>query len=143
MIQQNTTQICVRCGEEIPLNKSYVLISGNTKPEVPCCLACYNKGSELAQQGATRMPFPDFSPPTPTDPGLVAMPELDAMIERVAALEHEQWAAWTSYLLANLDAVHIEGWERQIRTPYADLSEKEKDSDREWAEKVLDLLMEI
>ena len=28
-------------------------------------------------------------------------------------------------------------WHRQIETPYADLSEKEKDSDREWADKVL------
>ena len=64
------------------------------------------------------------------------------IFERLAALEHEQWAAWTSYMLANLDAAHIEGWERQIQTPYADLSEKEKDSDREWVEKILHILME-
>jgi len=31
----------------------------------------------------------------------------------------------------------IKRWHRQIETPYADLSEKEKDSDREWADKVL------
>jgi hypothetical protein len=34
----------------------------------------------------------------------------------------------------------IERWRRQIDTPYADLSEKEKDSDREWADKVMVLL---
>jgi len=32
----------------------------------------------------------------------------------------------------------IDRWRRQIETPYADLTEKEKDSDREWAEKALD-----
>jgi hypothetical protein len=28
-------------------------------------------------------------------------------------------------------------WERQINTRYADLTEKEKNSDREWTDKVL------
>ena len=154
MIQQNTTQICVRCGEEIPLKKSYVLIPGNTKSEVPCCLACYNKGIEMAQQNTTYpngeswprhtyTPFPDFSPPTPTVPGLTATPEMDALVERVAALEHEQWAHWTKHMLANLTPENVERWERQAATPYAGLTEAEKDGDREWAEKVLDLLMEV
>lgn len=31
-------------------------------------------------------------------------------------------------------------WRRQIETAYADLTEAEKDSDREWADKVLALL---
>jgi len=32
----------------------------------------------------------------------------------------------------------LERWERQARTRYDDLTEKEKDSDREWADKVMD-----
>ena len=36
----------------------------------------------------------------------------------------------------------IERWRRQMNTPYAELSEKEKDSDREWAKKLIDLLGE-
>ena len=90
----------------------------------------------------TYAPYPDFSPPTPTGPGL-ATPALDAMIERLAALEHERWAQWAGRMLANLTPENIARWERQTETPYAELTEAEKDKDREWAEKVLDLLMEI
>jgi len=83
--------------------------------------------------------------------------------EILAALEHDQWAHWTRYMLEVLQplvclgrgvileaAAHgfvdseaikaveaIKRWNRQIETPYADLSEKEKDSDRAWANKVL------
>lgn len=81
--------------------------------------------------------------------------------EALAALEHDQWAHWTGHMLdvlepllaygrgvtevfyADVDAKAIKSlealqrWERQIQTPYADLTEKEKDSDREWADKVL------
>jgi hypothetical protein len=34
----------------------------------------------------------------------------------------------------------VQRWERQIATPYEELTETEKDSDREWADKVLALL---
>lgn len=60
--------------------------------------------------------------------------------EKLAALEHEQWAHWTKYMLANLTPENIERWKRQVDTPYDKLSEKEKDSDREYADKVLALV---
>lgn len=86
--------------------------------------------------------------------------------EKLAALEHQQWAHWTGHMLEvlhpllnlgcrfdrlltletlhDLDAVDRalaaqRRWLRQVNTPYADLSEKEKDSDREWADKVLEI----
>ena len=71
--------------------------------------------------------------------------------EKLAALEHEQWAHWTAYMLEKLfpqlfdgsQAVYpsedVKRWMVQIKTPYAELSEKEKDSDRVWADKVLGL----
>ncbi len=55
-------------------------------------------------------------------------------------LEHEQWAHWTKYMLENLTEEDIKRWERQIKTPYSELSEKEKDMDREWARKVLKII---
>jgi hypothetical protein len=103
--------------------------------------------------------------------------------EQLAALEHEQWAHWTAYMLKVLGlAQHPEvllrmirvderdgpfrepesvsqartmyqpvftreqvetilRWRNQIATPYAELSEKEKDSDREWADKALLLVV--
>ena len=79
--------------------------------------------------------------------------------EALAALEHDQWAHWTRYMLTALglldeaggvsaEAVRLfrfeparlvllQRWKRQIETPYADLSEKEKNSDRSWADKVI------
>lgn len=60
--------------------------------------------------------------------------------ETLADLEHQQWAHWTSYMLNNLTPENIERWRRQVETPYTQLSEKEKESDRIWADKVLALI---
>jgi len=65
--------------------------------------------------------------------------DIDNLIEKLAALEHEQWAHWTRYMLDNLTPENIQRWRRQIETPYEDLSEKEKESDRVWARKVMEL----
>ena len=64
-------------------------------------------------------------------------------IERLAALEHEQWAHWTKYMLGNLTADNIARWIRQIDTEYGDLSESEKQSDRNWAYRVVRALFPI
>tara|TARA_B100001094_G_scaffold285593_1_gene299851 strand:- start:242 stop:847 length:606 start_codon:yes stop_codon:yes gene_type:complete len=89
--------------------------------------------------------------------------EEDDIREDLAALEHDQWAHWTKYMLEVLEPLLAYGrgvasvtgehgwtdrrairaieasvrWKRQIDTPYEALSEAEKDSDREWADKVL------
>ena len=65
--------------------------------------------------------------------------------ETLAALEHEQWAHWTKHLLDTLcdryalpaDDPEIRRWRQLIQTPYADLSEHSKASDRVWAQKAL------
>ncbi len=59
-------------------------------------------------------------------------------VEAVAAVEHDQWAHWTAYMLDNLSRENIIRWSLQIETPYAELTEAEKDSDREWANKAID-----
>lgn len=64
----------------------------------------------------------------------------DDLLEALADLEHRQWATWASYMLANLSPHNTERWQRQIRTPYANLTEIEKDSDREWAREALTVL---
>jgi len=64
------------------------------------------------------------------------------LIEKLAALEHDQWAHWTKYMLVNLTDENIARWKEQIDTPYSKLSEKDKDKDREWAQKVLDITEE-
>lgn len=72
-------------------------------------------------------------------------------IEALAALEHESWSGWTRWMLGKLreeiaagamgdeeldperfDALAcVQRWTRQMETPYVDLHEKEKESDRE------------
>ncbi len=62
------------------------------------------------------------------------------IIEELAELEHDQWAHWTKYMLDNLTEDDKKRWKKQIDTPYPKLSEKEKDSDREWAKKALKII---
>lgn len=64
----------------------------------------------------------------------------DKRREKLAELEHEQWATWTKYFLDNLTDENMARWKKQIETPYSELTEKEKESDREWADKVLAIL---
>ena len=67
--------------------------------------------------------------------------EVTIDIEKVAAVEHDQWAHWTAYMFANLERENVARWRQQIDTPYAELTEAEKDSDREWANKAVDAVL--
>lgn len=86
--------------------------------------------------------------------------------EKLAALEHDQWTHWTKYMLDVLGPLLAYGrgvadeaarhgvadarataarealarWRRQIETPYCDLAEQEKDSDRQWADKAIEII---
>lgn len=70
-------------------------------------------------------------------------PRIEEMVEEFASIEHERWSKWQKYLHSQcfknpeftgaliIPADLVARWERQIATPYAELSEKEKQSDRE------------
>lgn len=91
--------------------------------------------------------------PHPMTPGR----EMDAkVVEALAALEHERWSGWMRYLFSKCFSVerqsephyaiiasYAERWERQMNTPYADLSEQEKESDRVEARKTLAALQAL
>lgn len=72
------------------------------------------------------------------------------MREELASLMHGIWCGWRCYVVArstlNSDgtmttpAWAVKRWGRQINTPYDELSEEEKDSDRKQADKVLALI---
>jgi len=77
---------------------------------------------------------------------------LSAITEDLAHVEHERWSHWQKYmhdrglrqadgsLLIPTDLV--EQWDRQIGTSYAQLSDKEKESDREQVRKYLPLIVD-
>lgn len=68
-------------------------------------------------------------------------PEPDSLYEQLAAIEHHRWADWQRYMHSLCErrddsalvipADRVAHWERQIDTPYTDLTEAEKAMDRE------------
>lgn len=84
---------------------------------------------------------------------------LDGMAAREALAEyaHEAWAGWMKYLFSKcvtephqthieqemvciLPAWAVERWQRQMNTPYVDLPDDEKESDRLEADRILEIL---
>ena len=65
---------------------------------------------------------------------------MNKLTEELSEFAHIMWAYWTSYMLDNLTEENVLKWRRQIKTPYTDLTKKEKDSDREWATRVMEIL---
>lgn len=76
------------------------------------------------------------------------------MREELAALMHEIWGKWWHYVFQQsawdkesdgmlIPGHLVERWNRQMTTLYDALSEKEKDSDRKGANKVLALMREL
>lgn len=78
----------------------------------------------------------------------------DKLREQLAEYAHEAWSGWMRYMLSKgeyIDATEgdqagehwlmpawgVTRWERQMKTPYADLPESEKESDRAEADKML------
>lgn len=76
--------------------------------------------------------------------------------EKLAAIEHERWADWQRYVHSVcyenkgiggeptgeliIPSELARGWERQIGTPYQELTEKEKDSYREQVDRYWQLI---
>lgn len=77
--------------------------------------------------------------------------------EKLAAIEHERWSDWQRYchsrlkkIIANIHGEKVEGmlmtpsdylhWEEQIAADYNELSEKEKQSDRDQVDRYWNLI---
>jgi hypothetical protein len=72
--------------------------------------------------------------------------------EALAAVAHSQWSGWMRYMFEKCVPVpgkdgglyipkeFVERWTRQMQTPYDDLPENEKESDRTEADMVLAVL---
>jgi hypothetical protein len=75
---------------------------------------------------------------------------LDGLLDELAAIEHERWAHWQRYVHSKAErqpdgsllipADLVARWEKQIGTPFDQLSNKEKSSDREQVQKYLPVL---
>ena len=77
----------------------------------------------------------------------------ECLIDALADLSHQQWSGWWLYAFSKgtvndqgeliFPAWAVARWTRQMKTPYADLSEDEKKSDRVEAEKIITLLRRL
>jgi hypothetical protein len=63
----------------------------------------------------------------------------DELLERLAALEHEQWTAWSQTVADEVSEERRRRW-AAYWVPYPELPEEVKEQDREWARKVLKAL---
>jgi hypothetical protein len=71
------------------------------------------------------------------------------LLEPLAAIEHARWSHWQRYMHSKcipqdgallIPAELVQRWERQLNTPYAALTDKEKESDREQVRVYLPLI---
>lgn len=74
----------------------------------------------------------------------------DELLDKLAELEHKQWMQWTrsvSRLIDECDDVpdelmkKRESWKLNWKR-YDNLTEEEKDKDREWAKKIIEIIEE-
>ena len=74
--------------------------------------------------------------------------------ERLADIEHQRWSHWQRYMhskiipsdkdgISEIGTELIERWSRQINTDYSDLSEQEKQSDRNEVEKYFPIIQDF
>lgn len=61
------------------------------------------------------------------------------LIEALAALEHDQWIAWSKTVAHEVSDDRRKRWETYW-VPYSDLDEETKEKDREWARKVAEII---
>lgn len=78
---------------------------------------------------------------------------LESVLEELAAIEHERWSTWQAHLHSQgmrqsdgslvLSAELVARWERQIRTPYDQLTDAEKQSDRDQVRRYLPTIQDL
>ena len=66
--------------------------------------------------------------------------------ETLSDLEHKQWSHWEKYREERLNTCvdfsgQLANWRRLREKSYSDLTEKEKQSDQEWADKVISVII--
>jgi hypothetical protein len=77
---------------------------------------------------------------------------LDKLMETLADVEHERWSHWQRYMHSKCErqpdrslvipSELVAQWERQIAASYAELSESEKQSDRDQVRRYLPVILE-
>ena len=77
----------------------------------------------------------------------------EAVLNSLAAIEHERWAHWQKYLheqcepqddgSLRIPAELVARWKRQLETPFAELPDSEQESDREQVLRYLPTVVDV
>lgn len=88
----------------------------------------------------------------PGDPQVLAALQDPDLLDRLADAEHRRWAHWQRYVHDQCERredgslvipTHlVDRWEHQIATSYTDLSEAEKESDKDQVRRYLPIIAE-
>lgn len=144
---QNADGYCPWCGnEEFPVDEQGELIIMPEEEEVSEYRINHDKECAVAEIEAMFDGTYQFLNP----PKEFETPVPYGMREATADVQHQIWAHWMNYVFSIcpqqedgsviIPAEKVERWKRQMDTPYKELSEKEKESDRHQADKVLEAL---
>ena len=75
----------------------------------------------------------------------------EELLEILSDLEHEQWISWVEYIIdayelddgsLSIPKEKVNKWLKLMNTSYEELTEEEKDEDREFGQKVLDVVLD-
>lgn len=72
----------------------------------------------------------------------IATKAADNSREKLAAFMHDTWGNWFAYQLNNSTVENLQRWVIQSNTPYSSLSETDKDKDRKFADKIIEIIKE-
>lgn len=65
---------------------------------------------------------------------------VDNSREKLAAFMHDIWSNWFAYQLNNSTIENLQRWGIQSNTPYSSLTETDKDKDRKFADKIIEII---
>lgn len=81
----------------------------------------------------------------------IARSVIDELVEKLAEIEHSRWSHWQRYVHGKCERRSdgslviprelAERWQRQLETPYSDLTDAEKQSDRDQVQHYLPILL--
>jgi Zn-dependent M32 family carboxypeptidase len=81
----------------------------------------------------------------------ISQATLDKLMETLAGVEHERWSHWQQYMHNKCERKSdgslvipselVTQWERQLATSYSELTEAEKQSDRDQVSRYLPIIL--
>lgn len=117
------------CGKKMPCSLHSSLPTEDTKCKKSVIIGTTPNGLLPHWGACDKINCEEHTPPT------------ESIREELAELEHEQWIKWSKSIAENED-ISFERFARwqKLWCSYSQLTEEEKDQDREWADKVLSIV---